>query len=190
MVWRKNERGEGGPGRPARACAGFPEGVGAEKGTAFLVIVDEFQGLLERGAPSLHLFRRIAQDQARVACMLAGSPPSTMWGIVDDARSPLCRRLHEVGVGPLPDGVMRPFPPRRLRQAGGHRPRRGGGKSGMPPEPRNAGLPAEARHAFLHRLHSARRGRHYGRRRRGIVLGHARLPRFDIRGAVLLVERP
>ena len=97
---------------------GFPERLGAEKNLAFLVIIDEFQSLLKWGAPFLHLFRRLAQDQARVAYILAGSSPSMMEGIVDDARSPLYRQLHEVRVGPLPDGVMLPFLARRLRPTG------------------------------------------------------------------------
>ena len=97
---------------------GFPERLGAEKAMAFLVIIDEFQSLLKWGTPFLHLFRRIVQDQTRVAYILAGSAPSMMMGIVDDAKSPLYRQLHEVRVGPLPDAVMLPFLSRRLKQTG------------------------------------------------------------------------
>ena len=97
---------------------GFPERLGAEKDLALLVIIDEFQSLLKWGAPFLHLFRRTVQGPTRVAYMLASSSPSMMRGIVDDAKSPLYRQLHEVCVGPLPDGVMLSFLSRRLRQAG------------------------------------------------------------------------
>lgn len=96
----------------------FPEKLGAEKNLAFLVIIDEFQSLLKWGAPFLHLFRRLVQDQAHVAYILAGSSPSMMKGIVSDARSPLYRQLHEVRVGPLPDSVLLPFLARRLEPTG------------------------------------------------------------------------
>lgn len=97
---------------------GFPERLGAEKGLAFLVIIDEFQSLLKWGSPFLHLFRRLAQDQEHVAYILAGSSPSMMEGIVNDARSPLYGQLHEVRVGPLPDSVLLPFLARRLGPTG------------------------------------------------------------------------
>ena len=97
---------------------GFPERLGREKGLAFLVLIDEFQSLLKWGAPFLHLFRRLVQDQSHVGYILSGSMPSMMEGIVRDAGSPFYRQLHEVRVGPLEDGVLLPFLRRRLRPTG------------------------------------------------------------------------
>lgn len=96
----------------------YPEKLGAEKGMAFIVIMDEFQSLLKWGAPFLHLFRRIVQEQSHVGYILAGSSPSMMKGIIDDSNSPFYRQLHEVRVDPLRDGVLLPFLHRRLRSAG------------------------------------------------------------------------
>ena len=97
---------------------GFPEKLGREKGLAFLVIIDEFQSLLKWGAPFLHLFRRLVQEQSHVGYILSGSMPSMMEGIVRDAGSPFYGQLHEVRVDPLGDGVLLPFLRRRLRSAG------------------------------------------------------------------------
>lgn len=97
---------------------GFPEKLGRERGIAFLVIIDEFQSLLKWGAPFLHLFRRLVQEQSHVGYILSGSMPSMMEDIVRDAASPFYRQLHEVRVDPLGDGVLLPFLRRRLRSTG------------------------------------------------------------------------
>ena len=96
----------------------YPEKLGAEKGMAFIVIMDEFQSLLKWGASFLHLFRRIAQEQSHVAYILAASPSFMMKGITGDADSPFYRQLHDVRVDPLQDSVLLPFLHRRLRSAG------------------------------------------------------------------------
>ena len=96
----------------------YPEKLGTEKDMAFLVIIDEFQNLLKWGAPFLHLFRRLVQDQSRVGYILAGPLPSMMKGIIHDDNSPFYRQLHEVRVEPLQDDVMLAFLRRRLRSTG------------------------------------------------------------------------
>ena len=96
----------------------FPEKLGREKDMTFLVIIDEFQSLLKWGAPFLHLFRKLVQEQTHVGYILAGSSTSMMEGIIHDANSPFYRQLHEVRVEPLRDSVLLPFLHRRLHHTG------------------------------------------------------------------------
>lgn len=96
----------------------YPERLGVEKDMAFFVIIDNFQSLLKWGAPFLHLFHRIVQEQSHVGYILAGSSSSMMNEIIGDVNSPFYRQLHEVRVDPLQDNVLLPFLHRRLRSAG------------------------------------------------------------------------
>ena len=96
----------------------YAEKFGTDKGTAFVVMIDEFQDVLRWGDEFLGMFRRLVQAQSHVAYVLSGSAPTIMRQMVYDSKSPFYKQLVEIHVGPLAEDSVRSFVKNRLATAG------------------------------------------------------------------------
>lgn len=96
----------------------YPEVLGRDSGLLFVVMIDEFQDVLAWGTPFLSMLRRIIQAQKSVTYIFAGSAPSTMRDMAYNPNTPFYRQLHDMRVGPLPDGEVLEFVRGRFGAAG------------------------------------------------------------------------
>lgn len=96
----------------------YAEKFGTDKGTVFVVMIDEFQDVLKWGNEFLGMFRRLVQAQSHVAYVLSGSAPTIMQRMVYDSTSPFYKQLVKIHVGPLAEDSARSFVKNRLATAG------------------------------------------------------------------------
>ena len=96
----------------------YPEVLGRDSGLLFVVMIDEFQDVLAWGMPFLSMLRRIIQAQKSVTYIFAGSAPSIMRDMAYNPSAPFYRQLHDMRVGPLPDGEILEFVRGRFGAAG------------------------------------------------------------------------
>lgn len=96
----------------------YAEKFGTDTGTAFVVMIDEFQEVLKWGDEFLGMLRRLVQAQSRVAYVFSGSAPTIMRKMVYDSKSPFYKQLVEIHVGPLAEDSVRSFVKDRLATAG------------------------------------------------------------------------
>ena len=95
----------------------YAEKFGTDKGTTFVVMIDEFQDVLKWGYEFLGMFRRLVQAQSHVAYVFSGSAPTIMRRMVYDAKSPFYKQLVVIHVEPLAEGSVRSFVKNRLATA-------------------------------------------------------------------------
>ncbi len=95
----------------------YAEKFGTDKGTAFVVMIDEFQDVLGWGYEFLGMFRRLVQAQSHVAYVFSGSAPTIMRQMVFDAESPFYKQLVMIHVKPLAEDSVRSFVKNRLATA-------------------------------------------------------------------------
>lgn len=93
----------------------YAEKLGKEKGVYFVIMIDEFQDLLEWGDKFLKMFRRLVQAQKHVAYIFSGSAPTIMKELVYDAKSPFYKQLMEVPVNRLDRKSVSTFVQKRLK---------------------------------------------------------------------------
>jgi AAA+ ATPase superfamily predicted ATPase len=97
------------------AALQYPEKLGKDKGVYFVIMIDEFQELLQWDENFLKMFRRLVQAQKHVAYVLAGSAPTIMKQMVYDASSPFYKQLTEIHVGKLSSESVSSFVQKRLK---------------------------------------------------------------------------
>lgn len=97
---------------------GYPESLGSDEGTLFVIMIDEFQDLLKLGSQFLSTMRRVIQEQKSVTYILAGSAPSVMRDMAYNPNAPFYRQLYEIRVSPLPDKDIIEFLAKRFSVAG------------------------------------------------------------------------
>ncbi len=87
---------------------GYPEALGSDMGTLFVVMIDEFQDMLRLGSRFLSTVRRVIQAQKSVTYILAGSAPFALRDMAYNQGAPFYRQLYEIPVPPLPaDEVLK-----------------------------------------------------------------------------------
>lgn len=97
---------------------GYPEALGSDDGTLFVIMIDEFQDLLKFGSQFLSTMRRVIQEQKSVTYILAGSAPSAMRDMAYNPNAPFYRQLYEIRVPPLPADDVVKFLKKRFDVAG------------------------------------------------------------------------
>ncbi|HEX9845811.1 MAG TPA: ATP-binding protein [Candidatus Nitrosotenuis sp.] len=97
------------------AALQYPEKLGKDKGVYFVIMIDEFQELLQWDKDFLKMFRRLVQAQKHVAYVLAGSAPTIMKQMVYDVSSPFYKQLTEIRVGKLSQESVSSFVQKRLK---------------------------------------------------------------------------
>lgn len=80
----------------------YPEALGSDDGTLFVIMIDEFQDLVKLGSQFLITMRRVIQEQKSVTYVLAGSAPSVMRDMAYNPNAPFYRQLYDIRVQPLP----------------------------------------------------------------------------------------
>jgi uncharacterized protein len=93
----------------------YAESLGREKDVHFIIMIDEFQDLLQWGDKFLKMFRRLVQAQKHVAYVFSGSAPTIMKKLIYDAKSPFYKQLVEVPVGRLDQQSVSAFVRKRLK---------------------------------------------------------------------------
>ena len=97
---------------------GYPEALGSDAGSLFVVMIDEFQDLLRFGVPFLSAMRRVIQGQKSVTYVMAGSNTSAMLDMAYNPNAPFYRQLYDIRVPPLPAGDVCKFLAKRFGVAG------------------------------------------------------------------------
>jgi hypothetical protein len=92
--------------------------VAAERNRRALLILDEFQEIIELDAQLPKLLRSVLQEQPEVAHFYLGSKRHMMQRIFNDANEPFWRSAKQLELGPIPAGPFAAFIARCFEETG------------------------------------------------------------------------
>lgn len=95
----------------------YLESLATEKSVSFVIMLDEFQDIIEWGDTTLKVIRSVVQSQKRVCYVFVGSATTIMRDLVYERRSPFYRQLVEVSIRKLPKEVVSSFLSKRFKFA-------------------------------------------------------------------------
>ncbi len=93
----------------------YVESLAEEKNVYFVLMLDEFQDIVNWRENTLKRMRSVIQNQRRTCYILSGSATTIMHDLVYERRSPFYRQLLEIQVSKLPNDVVRTFVKDRFR---------------------------------------------------------------------------
>src|SRR3984885_7648116 len=93
----------------------LPAKIAAERGQRVVLIIDEFQEIVDLDADFPKLLRSVFQTQPDVCHVYLGSKRHVMRDLFSDANEPFWRSAKQMEIGLIPPGPFGPFITRRFR---------------------------------------------------------------------------